>query len=190
VITLNKDLSQNSYDIENTKKSSGDLESTKINIRPESGQKALKSGGTGHYASPLKFINRTSSIGSNQPQQINKTKEYIRMKGDPSEGKHRKELDALKNSYQKFYNPNKAPLKEREREKERERHATSLNKTRELKQIYSIPLVSNISNSSLIQVNQNLSHRDHMLTKLHQRSNSHGAKNKSRSSFAKLEDNL
>jgi len=59
-----------------------------------------------------------------------------------------------------------------------------MSKTRELKAIYSIPLMTHSSNSSLLQV-ANLSHRDFAAAKLHQRSNSHGTKHRATHSFVK-----
>ena len=59
-----------------------------------------------------------------------------------------------------------------------------MSKTRELKAIYSIPLMNASSNSSLLQM-ANLSHRDFNATKMHHRSNSHGTRHKPSSSFVK-----
>lgn len=182
-----KDNSHHSHDTENAKKLEMDVDYSKLHAKPDSARKSVKGVNTHQYASPLKFINKTLSgavAAQNTKNVSNNNKEFVKIKVDVSDNKHKKELDALKNSYQKFYNPGKS------QSKERERHSTSVNRTRELKSIYSIPLVTHSSNTSLVQTNQHLSHRDPMLSKLHQRSSSHCARNRSRASFAKIDDNL
>lgn len=126
-----KDASPYSQDNENLKKLDFDMELSKIakpdvyltyflcfDLLYQSTRKSVKSITTNQQQnSPLKFINKTTSGTS---VQSNKNKDYIKVKVDVNDGKHRKELEALKSSYQKFYNPIKAQPKERT---ERARHA-------------------------------------------------------------------
>lgn len=180
-----KDNSHSSYENENAKRLDMDVDYSKLNSKPDSARKSVKGVSANQYASPLKFINKTLSgtVAAQNNRSNNGNKEFIKIKVEVSDNKHKKELESLKTSYQRFYNPGKS------QPKERERHSNSVNRTRELKSIYSIPLVTHASNTSLVQTNQN-SHRDPMLSKLHQRSSSHCARNRSRASFAKIDDNL
>jgi len=181
-INVSKDTSTIGYGIENLKKLDVESEYKGISSKPEAERKSVKALGATHYTSPMKFIQKTLSNASNTSLTGNKSKEFVRVKLEVADSKHRKDLEGLKKSYQRFYNPNKTLT--RERDGERERQSNSMSKTRELKAIYSIPLMTHSSNSSLLQV-ANLSHRDFAATKLHQRSNSHGTKHRATHSFVK-----
>jgi len=180
-VSVSKDTSTIGYGIENLKKLDVEAEYKMLSSKPEPERKSVKALGATHYASPMKFIQKTLSNASNTSMAGNKSKEFVRVKLEVADNKHRKDLEGLKKSYQRFYNPNKTLS--RERDSDRDRQSNSMSKTRELKAIYSIPLM-NASNSSLLQM-ANLSHRDFGSSKMHQRSNSHGTRHKPSASFVK-----
>jgi len=180
-VSVSKDTSTIGYGIENLKKLDVEAEYKMLSSKPEAERKSVKALGATHYASPMKFIQKTLSNASNTSMAGNKSKEFVRVKLEVADNKHRKDLEGLKKSYQRFYNPNKTLS--RERDSDRDRQSNSMSKTRELKAIYSIPLM-NASNSSLLQM-ANLSHRDFGSSKMHQRSNSHGTRHKPSASFVK-----
>jgi len=180
-VSVSKDTSTIGYGIENLKKLDVEAEYKMLSSKPEAERKSVKALGATHYASPMKFIQKTLSNASNTSMAGNKSKEFVRVKLEVADNKHRKDLEGLKKSYQRFYNPNKTVS--RERDSDRDRQSNSMSKTRELKAIYSIPLM-NASNSSLLQM-ANLSHRDFGSSKMHQRSNSHGTRHKPSASFVK-----
>jgi len=183
-VSVSKDTSTIGYGIENLKKLDVEAEYKMLSSKPEPERKSVKALGATHYASPMKFIQKTLSNASNTSMAGNKSKEFVRVKLEVADNKHRKDLEGLKKSYQRFYNPNKTLS--RERDSDRDRQSNSMSKTRELKAIYSIPLM-NASNSSLLQM-ANLSHRDFGSSKMHQRSNSHGTRHKPSASFVKATD--
>jgi len=183
-VSVSKDTSTIGYGIENLKKLDVEAEYKMLSSKPEAERKSVKALGATHYASPMKFIQKTLSNASNTSMAGNKSKEFVRVKLEVADNKHRKDLEGLKKSYQRFYNPNKTLS--RERDSDRDRQSNSMSKTRELKAIYSIPLM-NASNSSLLQM-ANLSHRDFGSSKMHQRSNSHGTRHKPSASFVKATD--
>jgi len=181
-VSVSKDTSTIGYGIENLKKLDVEAEYKMLSSKPEPERKSVKGLGATHYASPMKFIQKTLSNASNTSMAGNKSKEFVRVKLEVADNKHRKDLEGLKKSYQRFYNPNKTLSRERG-DSDRDRQSNSMSKTRELKAIYSIPLM-NASNSSLLQM-ANLSHRDFGSSKMHQRSNSHGTRHKPSASFVK-----
>jgi len=181
-VSVSKDTSAIGYGIENFKKLDVEAEYKMLSSKPEAERKSAKALGATHYTS-MKFIQKTLSNASNTSLAGNKSKEFVRVKLEVTDNKHRKDLEGLKKSYQRFYNPNKTLSRERG-DSERDRQSNSMSKTRELKAIYSIPLMNASSNSSLLQM-ANLSHRDFNATKMHQRSNSHGTRHKPSTSFVK-----
>lgn len=153
----------------------------KLNLEVDYNKSQLKTDSTGRslstayqqHTSPLKTSNRgTPTI----PSSSGKNTDYLKVKIEITENKHNKEIDALKNSYQRFYNPLK---------QSRERHTSSVSKTREIRSIYSNSNIGhNSSNNSLVQSN-NTSAKDTNMMKLHKRSKSHCAPNKARQSLTK-----
>jgi DNA repair ATPase RecN len=172
--TLNSQY--NTRDMQSLKKLNLEVDYNKSHLKTDSTGRSVTAAYQQH-PSPLKGSNRgTPTI----PHSSTKTtSDYLKVKIEITENskqnKEMKELEALKNSYQKFYNPLK---------QSRERHSNSVSKTREIRSIYSNSnIVHNSSNNSLIQANQNK--QDPNMLRLHKRSKSHCAPNKTRQSLTK-----
>lgn len=65
-------------------------------------RKSVKALGATHYTSPMKFIQKTLSNASNTSLTGNKSKEFVRVKLEVADSKHRKDLEGLKKSYQRY----------------------------------------------------------------------------------------
>eukprot|EP00330_Aristerostoma_sp_ATCC50986_P012064 CAMPEP_0114585442 /NCGR_PEP_ID=MMETSP0125-20121206/8989_1 /TAXON_ID=485358 ORGANISM="Aristerostoma sp., Strain ATCC 50986" /NCGR_SAMPLE_ID=MMETSP0125 /ASSEMBLY_ACC=CAM_ASM_000245 /LENGTH=138 /DNA_ID=CAMNT_0001780531 /DNA_START=766 /DNA_END=1182 /DNA_ORIENTATION=+ len=93
------------------------------------------------HQSPLRNSSNRSTPGVSHSKN---NSDYLKVKIEITENKQNKELEALKNSYQKFYNPLK---------QQRERNVRSVSKTREIRSIYSNSNIAHnsSSNNSLLQ---------------------------------------